>query len=165
MDTVLRMVYRAIGPILTMGGIALALVLQNNVSRSITAVQDLLEDTYALSATESAGVEEILYSPDDMKSILYGTDDIAVSIEIHDYFNLRHYRFTRTASSFEIETAMSGGIGDVIPYTIVFAANDFDAIPDNQIASYFNTIVGNYYAEYDYSEINGSTNIIFTRRS
>lgn len=165
MDTVIRMIYRAIGPIVAMGGIALALVLQNSVSRSNTAVQDLLENTYALSATESAGVDEILYSPDDMKSILYGTNDIAVSIEIHDYFNLRHIRFTRTNSSFEIETATSGGIGDTIPYTIAFAANDFDAIPDSQIAYYFNTIVGNYSAEYDYSEINGSTNIVFTRRN
>jgi len=158
MDTVIRMIYRAIGPMIVTGAIALALILQNSVSRSNTAVQNLLEDTYSLSATESSrGVEEILYTPDDIKSLLYTTDNVNVSIEVHS--QVKNYRFTRTLGSFIVEEGSAVGDSN---YHTIFSGASSDTVPDSVIADAFTKLTpGHYAAKYEYSETNGRTNILF----
>ena len=165
MDTVVKMLYRGIGPIVLVAGLVVALSMQTSINRANSAVQTNLESTYALSNIDPGKSEEIFYRASDIRGIIFNTSDIGTVIEIHDYTDLKHARFTKTESGYRIEYASRGGLGETIPYSTVLT--DSESLPAEEINNVLlltAVLDGNRYsAEYEYSRENGRTNIKFKR--
>lgn len=167
MDAVIELLYRAVGPIILVAGLSIAIVMGSSIDRANSAVQSSMQSTYALSSVDPGKTEVLTYSIDDIRDIIYNNTDVGTIIEIHDYNSRNHVRFKKTGTSYAIECA-TAGIGDDIIYTPVFDKNtslsnyqNIDAeitLALQKVSSIPNKL---FTAKFNYSETNGKTNIIF----